>query len=87
VLLVLPAIAAGAVLITSVVVLLPAGAQPVAPTEYVTEYVPAVEEDNVITPVPGLIDSPAVELYVPPVVKPAPGIGVGSIPFEQTGLE
>jgi hypothetical protein len=83
---VLPATAAGAALIMMVAVLLPAGAQPVAATEYVTVYVPAVEEDNVTTPVLALIDKPAVEEYVPPVVKPPAGTGVGSIPLEQTGL-
>ena len=73
-------------LITILVVLFPAKEQPDAATEYVTVYVPGVDDDKVITPVLELIVNPAVELYVPPVVKPATGVGTGLVPFAQTGV-
>ena len=73
-------------LIVILVVLLPASVQPEAIIEYVTVYVPGVDDDNVITPVPGLIVNPDVELYVPPVVKLATGEGTGLVPLAQTGV-
>jgi hypothetical protein len=73
-------------LIVILVVLLPASVQPEAIIEYVTVYVPGVEVDKVITPVPEFIVNPAVELYVPPVVNPPIGIGTGLVPFAQTGV-
>jgi hypothetical protein len=66
-------------------VLDPAGLQPEAATVYVTVYVPGVLEESVITPVLELIVKPAVEVYVPPDVKPVTGIGVGFVLFAHTG--
>ena len=39
-----------------------------------------------ITPVVGLIDTPAGAENVPPVVKPATVLGTGLVPLAQTGL-
>ena len=66
-------------------VLLPAGPQLLAGTEYVTVYVPGVDVARSITPVPALTVSPAVEEYVPPEVNPPTGVGDGLAAFAQTG--
>ena len=65
---------------------LPAGPQIVAGTVYVTIYVPGVDVERSITPVPELIVNPAVEEYVPPAVNPPPAVGTGFVPFAQTGV-
>lgn len=39
-----------------------------------------------IIPVELSMVNPAVEVYVPPVVNPPEGIGVGFVPFAQTGV-
>ena len=65
---------------------LPAGLQPVAETEYVTEYEPGLETDKSITPDVGLTVKPAADEKVPPEVEPATRKGDGLTPLIQTGL-
>ena len=50
-------------------------------------YVPGVLRERFMTPVLELMDSPAVDEYVPPVVNPAPGEGEGLLALAQTGDE
>jgi hypothetical protein len=61
-------VAAGVGVMVTDVVVLYAAQPPAAATVYVTVYVPAVLVDGVIAPVEALIDNPAVDENVPPVV-------------------
>ena len=70
----------GTALIVMVAVAVAAGQAPEAAIVFVTVYVPGVLALKSTTPVVGLIDKPAADVYVP-AEAPAPKVGEGSTAF------